>query len=86
MLPRTRVVLLSCFEFEHMFQRSKIFNFDWCSGSGSNQEGDATAHSTSEVWKPYFKSSANYFQIGNTHSFFHKPLKCSPICKTAEKN
>lgn len=32
-------------------------------GPGSNKEGDATAHSTSEVWKPYFKSSANYFQI-----------------------
>ena len=52
-----------------IFQRCKILNFDWCScsGPGSNKEGDATAHSTSEVWKPYFKSSANYFQIGNAH-------------------
>ena len=53
------------------------FNFDWCYGSGSNQEGDATAHSTSEVWKPYFKSSANYFQIGNGNS--HTPHILSPF-------
>ena len=55
--------VLNWMEFKSWFPHCEV-NFRWCS-EGGNQEGDAEPHHTAQVWKPYFKSSTNYFQIGN---------------------
>ena len=55
--------VLNWMEFKSWFPHCEV-NFRWCS-EGGNQEGDAEPHYTTQVWKPYFKSSTNYFQIGN---------------------